>query len=78
MSTKDLIAEAFTLINSFKRHRALQDIKPTKEDKQFHELQMYKKIDELELSLRAIQKDLRESGATGYETFTKPEGSQKT
>lgn len=57
MSREDLITEAFGYINSFKRHRALSDIKP--QDKRYHELQMYKMIDYLELSMRAIKKDVR-------------------
>lgn len=57
MTKEDLIGEAFTLLNSYKRHRALKEIKP--QEKQYHELQMYKTMDRLELSLRAIQKELR-------------------
>lgn len=57
MSKEDLITEAFGYLNSFKRHRALVDIKP--QDKRYHELQMYKMIDYLELSMRAIKKDFR-------------------
>lgn len=64
MSTQDLVAEAFTLLNSYKRHRALKDIKPDRTEKQYHELQLYKKIDELELALRAIQKSIREQQNT--------------
>jgi hypothetical protein len=57
MSKEDLIQEAFGAINSFKRHRALVEIKP--HDKNYHELQMFKMIDKLELSLRAINKEFR-------------------
>ena len=57
MSTHDLIQEAFGYLNSFKRHRALAQVKET--DKQYNELQMYKMIDQLELALRAINKDVR-------------------
>lgn len=57
MSTHDLIQEAFGYLNSFKRHRALHDIKDA--DTRYNELQMYKMIDRLELALRAINKDIR-------------------
>lgn len=62
MSTQDLISEAFTLLNAYKRHRALADIKQTREEKNFHDLMKYKKIDELELALRGIQKEIRNQG----------------
>lgn len=58
MSKEDLIQEAFGYLNSFKRHRALVDIK--QHDRQYHELQMFKMVDKLELSLRAINKEFRE------------------
>lgn len=58
MGKEELITESFGYINSFKRHRALADIK--QHDKNYHELQMYKMIDKLELSLRAINKELRD------------------
>jgi hypothetical protein len=59
MTKEDLITEAFGYLNSFKRHRALFEIKP--HDKAYHELQMYKMVDRLELSMRAIKKDMREN-----------------
>jgi hypothetical protein len=61
VTKQDLIKEAFDQLNRFKRHRALSEIKPFPE-KQYHELQMYKAIDQLELALRAINKDMRETG----------------
>jgi hypothetical protein len=57
MTKEDLMLEAFGALNSFKRHRALVDIKP--QDKQYHTIQMYKMFDKLELSLRAINKEFR-------------------
>lgn len=60
MTKQDLIREAFKKIDTFKRHRALYDIESF-EKRSFHELQMYKMIDQLELSLRAINKELREA-----------------
>ena len=57
MTKEDLITEAFGALNSFKRHRALADIKPS--DKSYHTIQMYKMVDKLELSLRAINKEFR-------------------
>lgn len=53
------IQEAFNALNSFKRHRALKEDR--KIDIQYHDLQMYKMIDKLELSLRAINKMIREN-----------------
>lgn len=60
MTKQDLIKEAFRKIDMFKRHRALWDIEGF-DKRSFHELQMYKMIDQLELSLRAINKELRET-----------------
>lgn len=57
MTALDLIQEAFGALNSYKRHRALKEIKVN--DRQYHELQMYKMFDKIELSMRAIQKELR-------------------
>lgn len=59
MDKADLIKEAFGAINNYKRHRALQEIQP--EQKQYHELIRFKMIDKLELALRAINKENRES-----------------
>lgn len=59
MTKEDLIQEAFGALNSFKRHRALSEIKGNSSDKQYHQLQMFKMIDKLELGLRAINKELR-------------------
>lgn len=58
---------AFYYINSFKRHRAQYNIErassvANKEQLQFHELKMYQFIDNLELAMRALQKDNREDG----------------
>lgn len=58
MSKAELVQQAFNALNNFKRHRALAELYPN--EKQFHELQMYKMIDHLELALRAINKDIRE------------------
>jgi hypothetical protein len=57
---QDLIKEAFNQLNSYKRHRAKTGIarKEKNEDKaQYHELRQYRAIDELELALRAIQRE---------------------
>lgn len=59
MGTNDLIQELFGALNSYKRHRALKEIKVN--DRQYHDLQMYKMIDKIELAARAINKELRES-----------------
>ena len=61
MGKVELMEEAFGLLNAYKRHRALHNMRETAtQDRQFHELQMYKKVDQLELALRAIQKEIRE------------------
>lgn len=57
MTTQDLFKEAFGYLNSYKRHRALAEVKKT--DTQYNELQQYKMIDQLELALRAIQSKYR-------------------
>jgi hypothetical protein len=57
MESNELIKEAFGALNSYKRHRALKEIKLN--DRQYHELQMFKMIDKIELALRAIQKAVR-------------------
>lgn len=55
------IQEAFNALNNFKRHRVLKEDR--KIDIQYHDLQMYKMIDKVELSLRAINKMIRENFA---------------
>lgn len=57
MGATDLTKELFGALNSYKRHRALKEIKFN--DRQYHELQMYKMIDRIELAARAIQKAIR-------------------
>jgi hypothetical protein len=64
MSKEDLVKEAFKYINSFKRFRALESIEKEKgnyAEANHTKLKQYEMIDKLELSLRAIQKDLRGS-----------------
>jgi hypothetical protein len=72
MTKADLIHEAFGHINTFKRHRALKDIEGYNK-KDFHELQMYKKIDQLELALRALNKGIREEEGIDTEESTTQE-----
>lgn len=60
---KDLISQAFSYVNDFKRSRTIAEAsrKDNNMDKAiFNELKQYKSIDGLELTLRAIQKGLRE------------------
>lgn len=59
MGAQDLIREAFKKIDLLKRHRALMDIEGY-DKKQYHELQTYKALEQLELHLRAINKELRD------------------
>jgi hypothetical protein len=54
----------FNHLNSFKRNRALAEIRKEEgkqEQSQFHELMSFKDIDKLELQLRALQKEIRET-----------------
>ena len=66
MGKEELIQEAFGALNSYKRHRALFEIKS--HDRQYHELQMYKMFDKIELSLRAINKEIRQEGSKEDDT----------
>lgn len=71
MTNIDLIQQCFYALNSFKRHRALEQIKKDEGkslDAQYHELKQYQLVDNLELGLRALQRALyedknREEGA---------------
>jgi len=59
----DLIGLAFKNINAYKRHRVLAESARrdgNTEKAIYHELKRYQYIDSLELTLRAIQKGLRE------------------
>lgn len=58
-SNYDLCKQGFTALNSFKRHRTLKDNTNTEADRNFHELKMYKMIDSIELTLRALQSNER-------------------
>lgn len=63
MTERDLIKESFMYLNSYKRHRALANIKRMegkRDEANFHQLKTYQLIDSLELALRAIQKGLRD------------------
>lgn len=63
MTNQELISQCFYYLNSFKRHRALENIKRLEGDRDganFHELKQYQFIDSLELGLRAVQKGARE------------------
>jgi hypothetical protein len=60
---KELLTIAFQHINAYKRSRALADYnrKEGNRDKaDIHELKRFRAIDGLELTMRAIQKGLRE------------------
>jgi hypothetical protein len=61
-----LIKDAFKHLNTFKRFRAMHDTATTKGDMRAAEeleLKMYKSIDQLELSIRGIQRENREGEA---------------
>lgn len=67
MSDLELIQQAFYYLNTYKRHRALEQVEiqnNNREQINYHCLKQYQMIDALELALRAIQKDRRD--ATGY------------
>ena len=65
----ELCKQAFKAMNSFKRSRALMEGAVRQEDRNYHELQMFKQFDSLELTLRAIQSNARadESGTNETE-----------
>lgn len=63
LSQRELIGKCFSYLNSFKRHRALANIKRMEGDQvnaQYHELKSYQLMDSLELGLRALQKGMRD------------------
>ena len=63
LSNQELVKKAFTYLNAFKRHRALEQINRqdgNHDQGNYHELKAYQLFDNLELSLRAIQKGLRD------------------
>ena len=71
MTEQDLVTKAFSYLNAYKRHRALTQInrlEGNRDQANFHELKQYQFIDSLELSLRAIQKGLRDMKELEEET----------
>lgn len=63
MTELEQVKQLFDHLNSFKRNRALAEIRREEgksDQSQFHELRSFKDIDKLELGLRALQKHLRE------------------
>lgn len=64
---QEMINKCFTYWNSLKRHRALSEIRKgegRREDSTYHNLQMYKMSEMLELALRALQRGQREIDTT--------------
>lgn len=60
MTQIELIKQAFGYLNNFKRARALEQVKREEgkfEDVNYQKLQQYMMIDQLELAMRAIQKN---------------------
>ena len=60
---EEIIKEAFKHLNAFKRYRAMYETAQYKNDRDqatLLELKMYKSFDQLELSLRGIQRENRE------------------
>lgn len=62
LTREELIQECFAGLNNFKRHRALMETKTIQADRQYHELMMFKMIDKIELALRALNREAKESG----------------
>lgn len=60
---KERMDEIFKHLNRFKRNRVLYRTRP---ERDLYELRMFQNIDQLELSLRALQKDFRVNGDSGY------------
>jgi hypothetical protein len=61
-----LIRKCFDAVNAFKRFRALEEGERDKGNTtkaEFYELQQFKKFDELELRLRALQNEIRGNNA---------------
>ena len=70
MSQQELVGKCFLYLNSFKRHRALANIRRLEGDMQtanHHELKTYQLVDSLELGLRALQKGMRDIGEEAVE-----------
>jgi hypothetical protein len=62
LSTDELVGKAFYYLNSFKRHRALANIEKSGgnyEEFLKNELKQFQFFDNLELTLRALQKEIR-------------------
>ena len=65
--TLHLMKQTFDYWNAFKRYQTLEEIEREKgniEESRWHELNKYKTMNKLELSLRALQKELREQAGT--------------
>lgn len=63
MNHAELCHQAFYYLNSFKRHRALEQIRKNEgkeSEATYNQLKQYQFIDALELALRAIQKSVRD------------------
>ena len=59
MSSLELVNQCFQALNTFKRHRALANIKRAEgkyDEAILNELRQYQNFDNLELALRALQK----------------------
>jgi hypothetical protein len=64
MTTQDLFNVTFARLNDFKRHRALSkiaELEGNREKATYHALKTYELFDSLELAIRALQKDSRNS-----------------
>lgn len=62
MTEQSLLSECFYYINSFKRHRVLENVRRQEGNApkaNYHKLKQYELIDSLELAMRAVQKDRR-------------------
>lgn len=69
VSETELIQQAFYYLNTYKRHRALEQVEIQNNNRDqvtYHCLKQYQMIDALELALRAIQKDRREADPNNY------------
>lgn len=63
LTQQELISKCFYYLNSFKRHRALEEISKHEgkyDQVNYNKLKQYQFIDQLELGLRALQKGERE------------------
>lgn len=56
-----LVRTCFNHLNAYKRFRAMAEQENNKDSALYYELQLYKTIDQLELALRGLQREIKHS-----------------